>query len=120
MSEKLPMAKATLESSRPRRVLEGHDVAYAAQRLGCSTANVYRLVELGQLHYVDVGAKDARPRKTTHRIRPAIRFLDEDLDRFIASRRTVRTPEAGSPEAVAAAAAEQATGLHLVGKERYR
>lgn len=78
-------------------------VMYAAQRLGCSVANVYRLVESKQLPFVNVGASEERP---------TLRFLDEDLDAFIARRR--------------APAAEEPTGparpvLALVGeKGRYR
>lgn len=106
MSEKLQMAKATLESSRPRRVLVDKGVPYAAERLGCSVANVYRLVAAGELPAVDVGC-----RTTGTRRRPTLRFLDEDLDAFITERRS-------GVQAVAEEPAPRV--LQLVGKDRYR
>lgn len=94
-------------SDRPPRVLEDKGVAYAAKRLGCSPQNIYRLVEIGELPFVDVGAREvaskAAPATTRHR--PTLRFLDEDLDAFITRRRVNRVTHEHTPETVATRAA---------------
>lgn len=55
-----------------------HDVRYAAARLGIPVSAVYQLVHQKQITFVKLGLGLKRS---------PIRFTDDDLDRFIASRR---------------------------------
>lgn len=63
-------------------------VAYALEKLAVSRRTLKRLVESGQLAYVDVATRT--PTRTDRQgkwTNPELRFLDEDLDAFIARRR---------------------------------
>ena len=95
------------------------DVKYAAERLGVSVSNIYRLCALKQLAYVDCNSgkpqKKSAPPVTRHRA--VMRFLDEDLDAFIARRRIapVSQGETRRPQAVAT----RATALPLPTVRRF-
>jgi hypothetical protein len=100
---------------------ELHDVQYAAKRLGVSVSNIYRLCALKQLAYVDCNSgkpqRKSSPPVTRHRA--VMRFLDEDLDAFIARRRVASVPKDDHhmPQAVATRAA--ATALPLPTERRF-
>lgn len=61
-----------------------HDVRYAAARLGIPVSAVYHLVHKKQITFVKLGLGLKRS---------PVRFTDEDLDRFIASRRVTAADE---------------------------
>ena len=94
------------------------DVKYAAARLGVSVSNIYRLTATKQLAYVDCNSgkpqRKSSPPVTRHRA--VMRFLDEDLDAFIARRRVASVPkdEHHTPQAVAARAAAATLPLPTV------
>lgn len=97
------------------------DAAYAAKRLGVSVSNIYRLVSTHQLAYVDIntGVVPKKAAKPVTRNRHVMRFLDEDLDAFIARRRIPAIPREEPRVPVAAPTRRSAAVLQLPGADRY-
>lgn len=76
------------------------DVTYAAERLGLSVAAIYRLVAAKQIAHVDVGTGYRSHKGEVGYHRTVLRFLDADIDAFIARRRVPSaTPAEEAPAA---------------------